>query len=177
MASLSTVLFLLLPLVSLYFSHAAAAGTLLGGTCTNNATCSPIANSLCNTGKKCQCFDTYYKENNTVCKLKIAVGGNCNASVPCGDDNAVCMTTCKCKDTHFEDSNSCILRISPNITCGSSGNSSCVDNAYCNKTNFCECGKGFTASKTSCNSAVTMAVAEISTLILCILLTHLQVLK
>ncbi|VDI04281.1 Hypothetical predicted protein [Mytilus galloprovincialis] len=65
------------------------------------------------------------------------------------------------------------------MTCGNSTpkNASCVANAYCDSTNICVCGIGYTTTTTSCNSAVTIAVVEMSTMILCFVLAYFEVLK
>ncbi|VDI22937.1 Hypothetical predicted protein [Mytilus galloprovincialis] len=150
----------------------------IGGSCTNATNCTAsTANTACKSGT-CQCTVAYFPQNNT-CVAKIALGSPCKGTNQCKDSKATCMGTCKCKDGFYKDSSTvCSPRIYPNKPCGTSTvkNDSCVDNAYCNGT-ICACGIGYTTTPTSCNSAVTMAVVEISTLIMCFMLAYLEVLK
>lgn len=180
MTSLSTVLLVFVPLVVFYISNAVAIGTLLDGACTDTSNCTTVPSSECSTTKKtCQCLSTHYKHNSTTCAPKIGYNGACLATSQCKEVNTTCQTKCICIASHFRDSSSCEPLITPSKSCGAKGNSSCVDNAYCNHTStgFCVCGVNFHASSTSCNSAVTMAVVEISTLILCFMVAYLEVLK
>lgn len=147
----------------------------IGGRCTNTTNCtSNAANTACKNGT-CQCMADYFHQKNN-CIQKIALGVHCNATIQCKDGNAECMGTCNCMDAFYKDTNdSCSPRIPPNKTCAK--NDSCVDNSYCNKNTICVCKIGYTATPTSCNSAVTMAVVEISTLIICFMLAYLEILK
>ncbi|XP_071130044.1 prion-like-(Q/N-rich) domain-bearing protein 25 [Mytilus edulis] len=180
MAYLCKLVLLILPLISLYFQFAVSAGVPLAGRCTNTTNCTAnTANSECKAAT-CQCKIAFYAQKKT-CVAKVNVGSACNTTTPCKDGNATCKGTCKCNDAFYKDSsNACSPRIYPNKPCGtiSAKNDSCIDNAYCNKTSsICVCGKGYTTNPTSCNSAVTMAVVEISTLIMCFMLAYLDVLK
>ncbi|XP_052071283.1 uncharacterized protein LOC127709691 isoform X2 [Mytilus californianus] len=141
MASLSTIVLLLFPLVSFYCANTVAVqgGVRLGGACTINTNCTTnVTNSECK-NKTCQCVSTFYPqtENNT-CQAKKALGVQCTENEEFSDVNATCTSTCKCKTSHYKDStNSCKPR----------------------------------------NAAVTMAIAEMSTIIMCFMLAYFEVLK
>lgn len=181
MATLTTItLLLLFPLVSFYFEVAVAAsaagGVRLGGACTINTNCTVnVTNSECK-NKTCQCLSTFFSQSNT-CQTKKALGTACKGNVECSDANAICSNNCKCKTSHYKDStNNCKPRIAPTNTCGNPKNTSCVANAFCNATK-CACYKGFETTKTGCNAAVTMAIAEMSTILMCFMLAYFGVLK
>ncbi|VDI04276.1 Hypothetical predicted protein, partial [Mytilus galloprovincialis] len=119
----------------------------LGAACTDNANCTiDDMNSECISGT-CQCSEMFFQQSNT-CVAKLALDAPCDDTNQCKDIYAICTGTCTCKEAFYPDVD-CKPRSYPNMACVSAMNASCVANAYCNSTNFCVCGIGYTATTTS----------------------------
>ncbi|XP_076076100.1 uncharacterized protein LOC143046948 [Mytilus galloprovincialis] len=177
MANMYTLALLILALVSVFFQFSNCAGIPLGESCSTNKSCNDNnTNSEC-FGSKCICKSSFYLKDND-CVSKIDLGTACKDKTQCKDGNAICNVSCTCSEAFYRVTTTCNARISPGKACGNitPKNDSCVVNAYCNKTNFCECRSGNNGPN-SCNSAMTLAVVEISTIILCFMMAYFEVLK
>ncbi|XP_076076094.1 uncharacterized protein LOC143046939 [Mytilus galloprovincialis] len=193
-------------MVTFNIQVAVSAESTLGEYCNSTTPCKD-ANAMC--FGVCKCKNAFNKDSMSRCTSTM-LGAVCSSTTQCKDGNAMCSYTCVCKDTFYKDNNSgCKPFIYPNQRCANIifKNDSCVINAYCNASNVCVCGFGFTTTPTSCipahyygsgspavqttvlqssqeiacnqkgNSAVTMTVMEISTIIVCLMLVYLEVLK
>ncbi|XP_076076093.1 uncharacterized protein LOC143046938 [Mytilus galloprovincialis] len=134
----------------------------LAGACTATPPDQCAAtNAVCQiTDLICVCMANFFADKNAGCSSQVtALDGVCDAADSAPDQCVVPDSECRsdkclCKATHYTAGGACVIRKSPDATCGGA---ECVTHASCVSTK-CVCDAGYTpsptVSPTMCNGVV-----------------------